>query len=42
MISTDITSSNKIMLGTTEAIKMYIGSILIWQQSGGQQEHDYS
>lgn len=43
MTSTEITAASKIMLGTTEAVAMYIGSTLIWQKSGGgQQEHDYS
>ena len=43
MTNTEIGAANKIMLGTTEAVAMYIGSTLIWQKSGGdQQEHDYS
>ena len=43
MTSTEIASASKVMLGTTEADAMYIGSTLIWQKSGGsQQEHDYS
>lgn len=43
MTSTEIASASKIMIGTTEAVAMYIGSTLIWQKSGGeQQEHDYS
>lgn len=44
MTNTEIASASKIMLGTTEADAMYIGSTLIWQKSGGgdQQEHDYS
>lgn len=43
MTSTEIAAASKIMLGTTEAVAMYIGSTLIWQKSGGgQQEHDYS
>lgn len=43
MTSTEIASASKIILGTTEADAMYIGSMLIWQKSGGgQQEHDYS
>ena len=32
MTSTEIASASKIMLGTTEATAMYIGSILIWQK----------
>lgn len=31
MTSTTIASASKIMLGTTEAVAMYIGSTLIWQ-----------
>ena len=43
MTSTEIANASKIMLGSTEAVAMYIGSTLIWQKSGGgQQEHDYS
>ena len=43
MTSTEIAAASKVMLGTTEADAMYIGSTLIWQKSGGgQQEHDYS
>lgn len=44
MTNTEIAAASKIMLGTTEAIAMYIGSTLIWQQgsSGGEQTHDYS
>ena len=44
MTNTEITSASKIMLGTTEADAMYIGSTLIWQKSGGggSQVHDYS
>lgn len=44
MTSTEIAAASKVMLGTTEAVAMYIGSTLIWQKSGGegQQEHDYS
>lgn len=43
MTSTEIAAASKIMLGTIEAVAMYIGSTLIWQKSGGgQQEHDYS
>lgn len=43
MTSTEIAAASKIMLGATEAVAMYIGSTLIWQKSGGdQQEHDYS
>jgi len=32
MTSTDIANATKIMLGTTEAVAMYIGSTLIWQK----------
>ena len=43
MTSTEIAAANKIILGTTEADAMYIGSTLIWQKSGGgSQVHDYS
>lgn len=42
MTSTEITSASKIMLGTTEAVAMYIGSTKIWPTGGGQQPHDYS
>ena len=44
MTNTEIAAASKVMLGTTEAVAMYIGSTLIWQKSGGegQQEHDYS
>lgn len=31
MTSTEIASASKVMLGTTEAVAMYIGSTLIWQ-----------
>ena len=44
MTSTEIANASKIMLGSTEAVKMYIGSTLIWEPSGGggQVQHDYS
>lgn len=42
MTNTEIATASKIMLGTVEAVAMYIGSTLIWSQGGGQQEHDYS
>ena len=42
MTSTTIASASKIMLGTTEAVAMYIGSTKIWPTGGGQQQHDYS
>lgn len=42
MTNTEIATASKIMLGTVEAVAMYIGSTLIWPQGGGQQEHDYS
>ena len=44
MTNTEIANASKIMLGTTEAVAMYIGSTLIWQPSGGggQIQHDYS
>jgi len=35
MTSTEIANSSKIMLGSTEAIKMYIGSTLMWPIGGG-------
>lgn len=41
MTSTEIAAASKIMLGTTEAVAMYIGSIKMWPVGGGQQEHDY-
>lgn len=31
MTSTEIASANKIMLGSTEAVKMYIGSTSMWE-----------
>lgn len=42
MTNVEIATASKIMLGTSEAVAMYIGSTLIWSQGGGQQEHDYS
>lgn len=42
MTNTEIVAASKIMLGTTEAIAMYIGSTLIWQQGGSSVVHDYS
>lgn len=42
MTSTEIAAANKVMLGTTEAVAMYIGSTLIWQTGGGEIPHDYS
>lgn len=35
MTSTEIAAANKIMLGTTEAVAMYIGSNKIWEQQTG-------
>jgi hypothetical protein len=35
MTSTEIANASKVMLGSTEAVKMYIGSTLIWEPSGG-------
>lgn len=37
MTSTEIASASKIMLGTTEATAMYIGSTQIWSTGGGSQ-----
>ena len=34
MTNTEIAAANKIMLGTTEVAAMYIGSMLIWQNTG--------
>ena len=42
MTSTEIAAASKVMLGTTEAVAMYIGSVKMWPVGGGQQEHDYS
>ena len=42
MTSTEIAAANKVMLGTTEAVAMYIGSTLLWSAGGGQQEHNYA
>lgn len=41
MTSTEIASASKIMLGTTEAVAMYIGSTKIWP-TNSPQPHDYS
>lgn len=35
MTSTEIASASKVMLGTTEAVAMYIGSNKIWEQQTG-------
>ena len=40
MTNTQIAAASKIMVGTTEAVAMYIGSTLMWPIGGGQ--HDYS
>lgn len=43
MTNTQIAAASKIMLGSTEAIKMYIGSTLIWPSGGGGQVvHNYA
>ena len=42
MTSTEIASASKIMLGTTEAVAMYIGSTKIWPTGSAPQPHDYS
>lgn len=43
MINTEIAAASKIMLGTTEAVAMYIGSTLIWQpQSPGRLPQGYT
>lgn len=41
MTSTEIAAASKIMLGTTEAVAMYIGSTKIWPV-GAPQPHNYS
>jgi len=41
MTSTQIAAANKIMLGTTEAVAMYIGSTKLWP-TGTPQPHNYS
>lgn len=41
MTSTEIAAASKVMLGTTEAVAMYIGSTKIWPTSTPQ-PHDYS
>jgi hypothetical protein len=35
MTSTDIAAASKVMLGTTEAVAMYVGSTKIWPTGGG-------
>jgi len=35
MTSTEIATASKIMLGTTEAVAMYIGSVKMWPIGGG-------
>ena len=42
MTSTEIAAASKIMLGTTEAVAMYIGSTKIWPTGSAPQPHDYS
>lgn len=44
MTNTELGSATSIMLGTTQASAMYIGSTLVWEYSGGggQTQHDYS
>ena len=42
MTSTEIESASKIMLGTTEAVAMYIVSTKIWPTGSAPQPHDYS
>lgn len=42
MTSTEIAAASKVMLGTTEAVAMYIGSIKMWPVGGGETPHDYS
>jgi hypothetical protein len=41
MTSTEIAAASKVMLGTTEAVAMYIGSTKIWP-TNTPQPHDYS
>lgn len=42
MTSTEIANASKIIVGSTEAVKMYIGGTLMWPIGGGQIQHDYS
>lgn len=49
MTNTEIAAASKVMLGTTEAVAMYIGSTLMWSTGsgggsgeGGETPHDYS
>ena len=43
MTNTEIAAASKIMLGSTEAIKMYIGGTLMWPSGGGGQVvHNYA
>ena len=42
MTSIQIANASKIMVGSTEAVKMYIGNTLTWPIGGGQIQHDYS
>ena len=37
MTNTEISAASKVILGTTEAVAMYIGSTHIWPVGGGQQ-----
>ena len=39
MTSTEIASASKVMLGTTEAVAMYIGSTQIWSAGGGGSQY---
>jgi hypothetical protein len=35
MTSTEIANASKIMIGSTEAVKMYIGSTVVWELQTG-------
>lgn len=42
MTSTELSNASKVMLGSTEASAMYIGSTLIWQQSSSSLPFGYT
>ena len=42
MTSTEIANADKVMLGSTEAVKMYVGSTMIWEMNTGPLPQGYT
>jgi hypothetical protein len=42
MTSIEIANADKVMLGSTDAVKMYVGSTMIWEMNTGPLPQGYT